>query len=83
MKTRPEATLVYPTEGFDVTATIGHVSFSAMGEHSAMEAAMMLIGRHGQEARYSFPHEDGGFTHVTVEIERLEEQNPNGQHYDD
>lgn len=56
----------YPPGGFDVTATIGHVEFSAMGDMTPAEAAMALIGRHDAEGVYTFPHEDGRT--ITVEV---------------
>jgi hypothetical protein len=69
-----------PMEGFDVTATIGHVSFSEMGNMSGMEAAMLLIAQHGKESVYHFPHEDGGFVTVHVEFERpITESSGNGR----
>ena len=58
----------YP-RGFDVTAVIGHVEFNALGEMSAVEAAMSLIGKHHAEGQYRFPHEDGGEWVVNVEVE--------------
>jgi hypothetical protein len=69
-----KASRVYPaqvTDGFDVTCLIGRVSFGE-GDMTPVEAAMRLIGRHNAEGEYSFPHEDGGTTHVTVVIEPFE-----------
>lgn len=53
-------------EGFDVTCLVGHVSFGE-GQDSPIEAAMKLIGRHGAEGEYRFPHEDGGEWIVSME----------------
>lgn len=57
----------YPDGGFDVTALIGHVSFSAMGDMNPVEAAFRLIGQHGAAGTYQFPHEDGGFWLIDVQ----------------
>ena len=61
------------TEGFDVTAIIGHVSFDSSGEETPVEAAMKLIGRHNAPGEYHFPHEDGGEWVVSMEHSPQEE----------
>jgi hypothetical protein len=60
MATKTQQTTHYPPGGFDITATIGHVEFSGVGDMTPVEAALRIIGAHGAEGTYRFPHEDGG-----------------------
>lgn len=71
---KSHSALVYPEGGFDVTGVIGHVEFNSTGEHTPVEAAMLIIARHGAPGRFTFPHENGGFHHVTVEFEIPEDR---------
>jgi hypothetical protein len=68
-KQRPISSRIYPPGGFDVTAVIGHVEFSEVGEMTPYEAAFALIAKHdATQGLYTFPHEDGGTVNVSVEI---------------
>jgi hypothetical protein len=58
-----------PVEGFDVTCTIGRVTFGESGGMTPTEAAFLLIARHGAEGHFTFPHETGGTFHVTVDVD--------------
>lgn len=51
--------------GFDVTCTIGRVTFGD-GEHTPYQAAFLLIAEHGAEGTFLFPAEQGGMVEVTV-----------------
>lgn len=55
--------------GFDITCTIGHVSFTHDGGEDPKTVAFRMIAEHGAEGTFSFPAEDGGMLHVTVEHE--------------
>jgi len=55
--------------GFDVVCTIGRVDLVDCGPHSPSEAAFLLIGQHNAPGVYSFPAENGGTMHVTVEVD--------------
>jgi len=63
--------------GFDVTCTIGRVTFGE-GDVSPMVAAFQLIGEYGGNGAYQFPAEDGGIMHVDVQHEPNRENAPNG-----
>ena len=67
--------------GFDIVSTIGHVEFSALGEMSAVEAAMSLIGKHHAPGSYRFPHEDGGEWVVEMSHDPLMQEVP--PHWED
>jgi hypothetical protein len=47
-----------PVEGFDVTCTIGRVTFGESGGMTPTE-----------EGHFTFPHETGGTFHVTVDVD--------------
>jgi hypothetical protein len=51
---------------FDVTCTIGTVYLDGNGEHTPMEAAMLLIAQHGAPGVFRFPNEQGGFINVDL-----------------
>lgn len=54
-------------EGFDITCTIGRVNFSMTGEHTPLEAAMLIIANHGAGGEFHFPAEQGGEMVVCVD----------------
>jgi len=54
-------------DGFDVTCVVGRVTFG-QGDMTPHEAALRVIGAHGAEGTFTFPHEDGRTVTVTVEI---------------
>ena len=43
------------TSGFDVTCVVGRVEIGETGEHSAYEAAFLLIAKHDAPGTYNFP----------------------------
>ena len=69
----------YPS-GFDVTAVIGRVEFSNLGEHETpFQAALAVIGQHSPRVGndpviYVFPHEDGG--NIEVEVRTTDSREP-------
>lgn len=73
--THPSSNMHIDGGGFDVTATIGSVRFGE-GEMSPVEAALQIIGRHGAEGEYRFPHEDGG--HWVVRMNHEEDKPADG-----
>jgi hypothetical protein len=51
-----------------VESVVGEVTVDPYGDGpSPREAAFILIARHGDEGRYSFPLEDGKTEHITIE----------------
>jgi hypothetical protein len=52
--------------GFDVTCSIGRVTFGN-GQETARVAAFKLIAEHGTDGDFSFPSEKGGTIHVIVD----------------
>lgn len=54
---------------FDVTCTIGTVYLDGEGDHTPMEAAMLLIARHEAPGTFRFPHPVSGTIAVTVDHE--------------
>lgn len=58
-------------QGFDVTCVIGSVVFDAMGDMTPVEAAYLLIARHGAPGSFEFPQAEGGTHRVIVEYDTL------------
>lgn len=58
---------------FDVTCVIGTVYATDHDGMDPREVAFNMIAHHGAEGTYSFPREQGGIEHVTVEWEEESE----------
>jgi hypothetical protein len=54
---------------FAVVATrvIGTVQLTEAGEITPYEAALTIIGRHGEPGTFTFPAEDGSTVEVTID----------------